>query len=48
MCPETSRIIYLILNIHALRDNIILTLGVKGAEIWQIIFSMMIEIQKIF
>ena len=29
----TSRIIYLILNIHALRDNIILTLGVKGAKI---------------
>lgn len=38
MHPATSRIIYLILNIHVLRDNIILTLSVKGAEIWQIIF----------
>jgi hypothetical protein len=34
---ETGRIIYLILNIHVLRDNIILTLSVKGAKIWQII-----------
>ena len=32
-----DRIIYLILNIHVLRDNIILTLSVKGAKIWQII-----------
>ena len=24
-------------NIHVLRDNIILTLSVKGAKIWQII-----------
>ena len=34
---ETGRIIHLILNIHVLRDNIILTLSVKGAKIWQII-----------
>lgn len=30
----TIRMIYLILNIHVLRDNILLTLGVKGAKIW--------------
>lgn len=32
MRPEISRIIYLILVIHVLRDNILLTLSVKGEQ----------------